>query len=351
MDYHLEEVTRDKEKRNRFIVENISFYSFLSSWEWWEVNVALGHEIIRVAIVHEEKWIWVMQLIKHAARRWRYLLAPHSPLIVGDYFDVLEAVTPELKKLCGRYNCRFLRINGVTENTKENLASYKKLNYLFAPIHAHVEESNILDLTLSEDELLKNMRKTTRYMIKRAYKEWVTIKKENTKASITHFIDEHQRHAKRTNGKLQYVAFSPAFIESLFEYFDESQISCFNAYYEWHLEASVISICFGKWSVYYLWVSDIKHPKFSPAYVCQREAIKYAKSLWCTHHNFRGVCPDDNKKHPLRWPSMFKRWFGWSDHYLTHAHDLIYSQKYRMTYAIEWARRHKRGYYYVRPTE
>jgi hypothetical protein len=117
------------------------------------------------------------------------------------------------------------------------------------------------------------------------------------------------------------------------------------------LEATVISICFGDWSVYYLGVSDILHPKFSPAYVCQREAIKYAKSIGCKHHNFWWVSPDDNKKHPLRWPTMFKRWFGWTDYYLTHAHDLICSSKYWFTYAIEWTRRHSRGYYYVRPTE
>jgi hypothetical protein len=328
----------------------VPFYSFLSSWERGEVNTALWHEVVRVAIVKDTRWVWVIQLIKHSAKRGTYLLAPHSPIIVGDYFWVLKKITPDLKALCIAMWSWFVRINGVTPNTKESLGRYKSAWYLFAPIHAHVEESNVLDLTLDEETLLANMRKTTRYMIKRAYKEWVVVKKENTQESIQKFIEQHQKHAKRTNGKANYVAFSPSFIKSLFTYFDDTQISCFNAYYEWVLEATVISICFGDWSVYYLGVSDIKHPKFSPAYVCQREAIKYAKSIGCKHHNFWWVSPDDNKKHPLRWPTMFKRGFWGTDHYLTHAHDLICSPKYWFTYVIEWARRHNRWYYYVRPT-
>jgi hypothetical protein len=56
-------------------------------------------------------------------------------------------------------------------HTGEHNVQFKAQHLQFAPLHAHAEETNILDLTVSEDDLMKNLRKTTRYMITRAIKE------------------------------------------------------------------------------------------------------------------------------------------------------------------------------------
>ena len=41
----------------------------------------------------------------------------------------------------------------------------------------HAEETHLLDLTISQEDLLKNLRKTTRYMITRAQKEGVVVER------------------------------------------------------------------------------------------------------------------------------------------------------------------------------
>lgn len=347
--YSLQELS-DKAYWNNFITSNFHFYSFLSSRERGELNQTLGHKIWRLGIFDDNHiCVWVIQCIKHCAKRGSYLLCPHSPLILGDYFAVLSSIKHSLQHFARKHGVWFIRINGVTLNTRKALDEYRSLGLVFSPIHAHAEETNLLDLQVSESELLSHMRKTTRYIIKRAYKEWVEVHRDNSQKSIERFIALHQAHAMRTDGKLQYVPFSSSFIHNLFVTFPSDNISCFNAYYKWRLEASVVSIIFGKKAVYYLGVSDVQNPKFSPAYVCQREAIKYAKTHWCDSYNFRWVCPDDNKKHPLYGPSLFKRWFGWRDYYLTHAHDLVCSWKYRFTYMVETIRKRKRWYYYIKP--
>jgi lipid II:glycine glycyltransferase (peptidoglycan interpeptide bridge formation enzyme) len=51
-----------------------------------------------------------------------------------------------------------------------------------------------------------------------------------------------------------------------------------NAIYNQKIEASLVTLRFGKICVYYLGASEIKNPKFSPAYYLQWEAIRKAKS-------------------------------------------------------------------------
>jgi len=351
MQYKLLDIT-DKKQRNNFVIDNFDFYSFLDSREWWNFQKLQKNKIWRFWIF--DAWnfqVGQIMLIKHIAKRWIYFLAPHAPLIKNteNYFEVLWAVVPEIKKLAKKEEVVFLRVCPQIENTKQHLNGYKQLWFKFAPMHVHAEETHLLDLKNTEEDLLKNMRKTTRYIIRRAKKEGVIISEDNSENSINHFIHMHYKHAKRDNGKLKYNAFSKNYIHSLFKAFDSSQIKVLNAEYKNFTEASLITIQFGKSCVYYLWASEIKHPKFSPAYILQREAIKKAKESGCTIYNFWWVSPDKNPKHPLRWVSLFKRGFGGYDFWLLHAQDFSFSKKYWINFAVETLRRKKRWYYFIKP--
>ena len=351
----------DAQTRNTWIHDHATFYTFLQSRERGDVNERLGHEVIRYDIVEakgeerkEDTKIWCLQLIKHTAKRWTYLLCPHGPVRDNAQCTMhnaqLSILANLLREIAHEQHASFVRLCPLEPSSQASLEMYQQAGLRYAPLHAHTEESNILDLTSDTDVLLKHMRETTRYMIKRAAKEWVKVYKDNSPDRINQFYERHLRHAQRTNGKLNYSPFSKDFIVSLFEIFDANDISLFVAEYEWQVEAMVVSIIYGQHAAYYLGVSDIQHPKFSPAYICQREAIQYAKTRWCTDYNFRWVPPDANKKHPLYGPGLFKRWFGGKDIALTHAHDLIVNPlSYSVTRLIEKYRAWKRGYYYVRP--
>ncbi|MDD3120548.1 MAG: peptidoglycan bridge formation glycyltransferase FemA/FemB family protein [Candidatus Gracilibacteria bacterium] len=348
--FHLEEI-KNKNYWNDFVVNNFEFYSFLDSWEWGEMNELEDNKIFRFGIFENEKQVGIIMLIKVIAKRGTYFLSPHSPLIKGNYFEIFSQILPEIKKIADRENISFLRVNGVTENTIENLENYKKIGFIFAPMHAHAEETHLLDLTKTEEELLKNMRSTTRYIINRAKKEGVQIIQSNDEESINKFIELHLLHAGRTNGKHKYHAFTPEYVRNLFKVFNPNDITCMKAIYNNFVEASLVTVKFGKNCVYYLGASDIKNPKFSPAYLVQWEAIKKAKNDGCTLYNFWGVAPEGSKGHPLDGVSLFKRGFGGYDYYLTHAHDYPFNKKYWITYIIETIRRIKRGYFYIKPTE
>ncbi len=338
-----------KENRNSFIINtDFEFYSFLQSWEWWEFQELWWKKIVRYWIYDGAKLIWVFLVIKVIAKRWKYYFIPHWPLIKWDFFKIFTKVIDDLKVFAILEDMSFIRFNSAVKNTIENREQFKKLKFINAPMHEHAEDTHLLNLELTEEELLNNIKKKDRYYINRAKKEWVQIRIDNKIDHINELIYMHKKHANRIDGKKQYSAFSEDFIKNLYKVF-WNNISTISASYNWKIESILMTIRFWKFCVYYVAASDIKNPKFSPNYLCQWEAIKKAKQDWCTIYNFWWVSPDNNPKHPIAWVSQFKRKFAWYDYSLLHAQDLVLSISYYLNWIIETFRRIKRWYYYKKP--
>ena len=346
--YTLKEIL-DKNTWDNFVVDaNLEFYSFLQSWEWWEFQELACKKIVRYWIYTDETLTWVFLLIKVHAKRWNYYFIPHGPLIKWDFFEVFTEILEDLILMANLDDMSFIRINSTLTNTKNNNAHFKKLNFSNAPMHEHAEDTHLLNLEINESELLTNIKKKDRYYINRAIKEGVVIRVDNEIDHIEKLIEMHHNHSHRTNWKKTYAPFSEHFIKSLYKVF-WNNISTISASFEWNIESILMTIKFWKTCVYYIAASDTKHPKFSPNYLCQWEAIKKAKKDWCTLYNFWWVSPDDNPKHPIAWVTKFKRKFSWYDYSLLHAQDLVLSPKYYISWIIETFRRIRRWYYYKKP--
>ena len=356
--YKLKKIT-DKNIWNKFIFENkFEFYSFLSSWEWTEFQEKSGKTVLKYWIYKtypqplptkegsKDVLIGIVPLIINKAKRWTYLFCPHTPLVIKseDFFEVLQNIKSELKIIAKENKANFIRFNSPIKNTKENKDNFKKLGFIDAPMHEHAEDTHLLDLNKTEEELLAKIKKKDRYYINRAIKEWVEIVKGNTTEQKEILEKMHLEHSK----KVWYYPFSRKFIDYLYEVFWDN-ITTISGRYEGKVESILMTIRFWKTCVYYIATSDISHPKFSPNYLCQWEAIKQAKSDGCEVYNFWWVSPDNNSAHPIAWVTKFKRKFAWYDYSLLHAQDLVISPKYWFNYLIETIRRKKRWYYYKKP--
>lgn len=345
--YKIKEI-KEKQIWNNFVIDNdFEFYSFLCSFEWWEVQILNWKKVFRFGIYDSKNnLIWILPLIKNIAKRWTYLFAPHTPLILRniDFFEVLNSIIDNLKEFAKNENANFIRFNSPIKNTISNKKKFEKLWFINAPMHEHAEDTHLLDLNKTENEILNNMDRKDRYLINRAIKEWVKIDISNSEENIQILTDMHIKHSK----KVWYKPFSKDFINSLYKVFKDN-ITTIKASYNWNVESILMTIKFWKTCVYYIAASDIKSYKFSPNYLCQFEAIKKAKNDWCVIYNFWWVSPDNNPKHPIAWVTKFKRKFWWYDYSLLHAQDLPLNKKYWFNYIIETLRRIKRGYYYKKP--
>ncbi len=344
--YKLKEI-QEKEIWNNFIFENeFEFYSFLASWEWSDFQEKSGNKILRYGINNKDKLVGILPLIIKKAKRWIYLFAPHTPLIkkVEDFFIVLKNILKKIKIIWKENKANFIRFNSPIKNTRENKQNFKRLGFINAPMHEHAEDTHLLDLTKSNEELLRNIKKKDRYYINRAIKEWVKIRIDNKEDHIETLIAMHFSHAE----KVWYHKFPRNFIIDLYKVF-WNNISTVSASYNNTVESILMTIKFWKVCVYYIASSSIINKKFSPNYLCQWEAIKKAKNDGCKIYNFWGVSPDLNPIHPISWVTKFKRKFWGYDYSLLHAQDLIVSPKYWFNWLIETIRRKKRGYYYKKP--
>ena len=79
--------------------------------------------------------------------------------------------------------------------TPENIKLLTSLGLKKSPMHLAAEHTVILDLTKSEDELLANMRRQTRYEVRRIAKENITVETTRSKEAFDEFFCPSIGHA------------------------------------------------------------------------------------------------------------------------------------------------------------
>ena len=108
----------NKELWNKFIINlNPEFYSFLQSWEWWELQEKLWKKIVRLWIHNQDKeLIWVMLVLKNYAKRGNYYFVPHWPIIKWDIKESISRIITELKQIAKKDKMSFIRFNSTLKN-------------------------------------------------------------------------------------------------------------------------------------------------------------------------------------------------------------------------------------------
>src|SRR3989339_696238 len=147
-------------------------HSFLQSWKWSLQYEQSGSRVFRVGVYEASALVAIALFIKIEARRGSFLLCPHGPLISPTQQEetILEFLTAHTVKIGRQEKCDFIRICPLIERSEKNRLLYKQNGFRRAPIHMHPERSWMLDITKDERTLLKEMRKTTRYLIKNSEK-------------------------------------------------------------------------------------------------------------------------------------------------------------------------------------
>ena len=351
-----QEIT-DKQLWDSFIASQTA-HTFLHSWAWGEFNEAMaapgeprpagrGNKVWRFGIYDADKLVAAAQVIKVHARRGNFLFIPHGP--VGDA-GVLRSprasgeLLQALKKLAKQEKVSFIRISPLLEDTQENRDLFKQLGFRPAPIHMHAETTWTLDLTISEDELLMDMRKTTRNLIRRAVKDGVKIESATSDQSVEIFYKLYMDTVK----KHHFTPFSLTYLTKQVRILEETtaglKTSCrvFTAYHNGQPLASAMIVFYGS-SAFYHHGASISS-KIPAAYLVQWEAIREAKHRGCKFYNFWGIIKEDApKSHPWQGITLFKKGFGGFQTDYMHAQDFALGLRYWANWLIEMWRRKARN--------
>jgi len=342
----LKEITNKEEWEN--FLQNCAEKTFLQSWNWGDFNVAMGNKVWRFGIYFGDNLISVALAIKISARRGTFIFVPHGPVIIdgletSDKKEILNILLLALKEHAKEDNASFIRLSPLFKEDETNNRLFAELGFRLAPIHASAYEATWkLDIYPHEVELLKNMRKTTRYLIKKAIQNPdISIEKSADPKNI----DIFQMLNKKVSQRQKFVPFSPNFIKNEFETFaKDGQTLFLFGKYKGEIVAGAMVIFWSGIGFYHQAASLGKFAKLSVPYLLQWEAIKEAKIKGCVIYDFWGFTdPEKFPHHPWAGPTLFKMGFGGYQTEYVKTRDYIISQKYWINYLIEKIRKNLRG--------
>ena len=251
-----------------------------------------------------------------------------------------ELVNKELVKQGKREKCVFVRVRPQLERSESSLKLMQQLDAKPAPMYLSVEFAGVLDLTKSEDELLKNMRQRLRRALRKAEKNGITVKKSTNPEDIHEFYQIQMQ----TAGRHGFVAFSEDFFYKQFAALAKNdEAVLYTAKYQGETLAQNFMIFYGNEASYHYGVSSELGTKLSGAPLLHMEAMRDARKRGIKRYNFWGIVEEDETWHRFYGVSQFKRGFGVTELKYVPAHDLVLKPgKYAITKLIEDVRKKKR---------
>ncbi len=333
---------KDKQTWNSFVL-GFTPNTFLQAWEWGQLQEADGEKVLRLGIFDGERQIGAAQWILIHAKRGNFFLCPHGPLFATEQ-ETLKAL-PDLvnymRTIAQQEQAVAVRIAPLIPTSQIATRTFQDLKFRPAPLHIHAELTWVLDIQPTEEQLLQEMRKTTRHAIRKAEKEGVTIDIQPSLDALDRFWPLYEQ----TRSRHEFVPFSKDFLKKQIEAFLPSNgVFLIFAKYQGNDVAGAILMHFGD-TVFYHHGASTKLPSSVPAaQLLQWGAIREAKQRGAKRYNFWGIAPEDQPNHPFAGITIFKKGFGGYSIDYIHAQDLALSPKYWKLWLIEMYRKYRRGF-------
>lgn len=309
--------------------------NFLSSWNWGVFQEGLGKQVFYRGYYSSEQLLGVSLIIQEDAKRGRYLTCAGGPILDWQVQKLVHHWCDDVRTLAHKQDAAFVRVRPQIHDTSNNHKLFADLGFKPSPMHLTADLTLQLDLELSLDELLAQMRKSTRYEIRQAQKLGV-VTRESTDPAEIELFHQHQLALATKHG---FVPFSLDFLKRQFQVFAADGQACLiHAYFQDKLLASAFVIYYGSEAVYHYGISTPDNQKLPGAYAVQWAAIARAKELGIKRYNFWGIAPEGSQNHRFAGVSLFKRGFGGKEVAYLKAHDLPVKSSYLLTKLFEQAR-------------
>ncbi|PID70821.1 hypothetical protein CSB37_00180 [bacterium DOLZORAL124_38_8] len=336
MNYQTKEIS--KNTFQTFINKTSLTKTFHQSVNFGDFREAIREQIFYTGIYKNNDLIGVALIQKITTRVKTYLHCPHGPILDSTETDAWQNFLSFYKNFGTKQKADFVRISPLLSKDTNAQPIFKKLNYRNAPIHlVNPEHTLILDITPNEEDLLKNMRKSTRYEVRRIEKMGITVQTGTDEQNFENFWQLHHETVKRQG----FTPFPKSHTQKELQIF-EPNIEIFTAQIDGKSFSSSV-IIFDNKSAYYHQGASI-YSKAPVAHATIWAAIKEAKRRGCIEFNFWGIVDKNQTKHPWFGLSRFKKGFGGKEHKYLHCQDFPLTWKYYLSAAIEKFRKWKRGY-------
>lgn len=335
----VKEIDDKKQWEDFLLSRRVKNVSFFQSWNWGELQKNLGNSINRLGFFVKDELIGVCLAVEIKARRGHYLHIRHGPVLI-DFFLYFDACIENLASFAKSKKCEFIRMSPLIEEESIDMQKFLEKGFRNAPIHnMDAENAWVLDLDKEEDQILLEMRKTTRYLVRKAQTLPITIKTGKSKKDFGEFMKLYIKTSKR-HGFVPHKG-----IEEEFDIFSQdNMVELYLAEYEGHIIAGAMILFYANQAVYHHGSSDEQFRDIPGAYLLQWRAIQEAKKRGLAIYNFWGVVPENKPNHPWKGLTLFKMGFGGRRVNYIHAQDLPLQPMYWKTHVIESLTKIRKGY-------
>ncbi|OGY85914.1 MAG: hypothetical protein A2233_00260 [Candidatus Kerfeldbacteria bacterium RIFOXYA2_FULL_38_24] len=322
---------------------------FLQSKNMRHLHQSLGDQAFLFGFQKEQELIGLAFAVLVKARRGHYLYLPYGPVFKRGGWQYLPEFTSCLRQKGLALKADFLRISPFLVNHPQNQELLKNCGWQKAPIHMLAEHLWLLDISISEEQIWKGMRKTMRNLIHRAQRDGVKIIISQDLKEVEHLVRVHKDTVKQH----KFVPYGDDYFRAQFKAFaPDKQVAMFLAQYQNKIIAACMIMFYGGMASYHHSGALNAYRKIPASYLLQWEAIREAKRRKCLTYNFWGIVPPAKlyspylkRPHPFNGVTKFKTGFGGSRLDLIHCQDYPLSWKYNFNYLVETVRRIKRGFY------
>ncbi|OIP98188.1 hypothetical protein COT69_00915 [candidate division WWE3 bacterium CG09_land_8_20_14_0_10_39_24] len=242
----------------------------------------------------------------------------------------------ELEKDGKANNCVCIRFDAPNSLKGQHTEMFKN-NCQKAPKNTFAKKTLLLDITKSEEELLKKMHPKTRYNIKLSAKKGVVVK-EGFQKELSIFLNLQEQTAKRQN----FFIHNDNYYKTVFEELSKEGNAKLLIAYKDNTPLTAWFLFVYKGVIYYVYGGSSEQRKnLMASNLVAWEAIKLGKKLNCKCFDMWGVADDINDtKAPWYGFTKFKLGFGGEVVEFEDSWDLIiepfYYHLFNLLYAVQW---------------
>jgi len=327
-----------------------------------EVYRDTGENPIRLEVRDGAAIVGLCQTIVVPAKRGRHLAIPYGPVVDAavngeNRKSVLDLLLNELSRVAREHRCSFVRMSPFLPVAAARESGWPPSRTLPAPLHLLAEHVWYLPLVSpdpwasggsqggiprTEEDILMNMRKTTRNLVRRAERDGVQVlASSQPDKDIEIFLSLHEETRRRHH----FTPYTNEFFRAQVLHFAaRGECTLYLARFQGSVIASSIHMHVAGETSYHHGASSQAFAKIPASYLLQWTAIRDALKRGDHVYNFWGIAPEGVSRHPFAGVTLFKTGFGGAFLPLVHCVDFPLSRTYTLTRLFEHYRRFRRGF-------
>ncbi len=277
---------------------------FLQSWAWGEFQRSIGRTRWRLGAYDQDRLVGAALVIgRELMMGQSYLYCPRGP--VADTPAALKQLFSAIRELGKKQGAMYVKVDPGLCHFSADLSQLA--DGYGAGTTLQPQQTLILDVGQSPDDLLNMMHPKTRYNIRLAEKKGVRVRWSTAAADFDIFLTLMHRTAERQGIRLH----PDRYYHQLFSTLGQAKMSdLVLGEYDGAVRAAHLIVWHGQTATYLHGGSDDSAKEAMAPHLLQWDTIKQAHTRGVKDYDLWGIAPDDIPNHKWAGITRFKRGFG-----------------------------------------